>query len=106
MYVVEHYRHAVAWRFGKPNIAWDDGFKDLGTEKAAEVGGNLLRQRGAVVVHGKKDAFDRERRIDRSAKAHEGIEELRNAFERQILALYRNHDRVTGSERVYGEQVE
>jgi hypothetical protein len=60
MYVVEHDGHAVAGGFGQADIARDDGFKDLGPKKAAEIGGNLAREGGSVVVHREKNALDRE----------------------------------------------
>ncbi len=58
MYVVEHYWHAVAWRFSQANISWNYSLEDLRSEKAAKVGSNLLRERGAVVVHRKQDALN------------------------------------------------
>jgi len=42
MYVVEHYGHAVAWGFCEPDIARNDGFKDLSAEEAAEIGCDLF----------------------------------------------------------------
>ena len=58
MYVVEHYWLSVAWGFGQANISRNDGFEDLRAEEAAKVGGDLFRERGAVVVHREQDAFD------------------------------------------------
>src|SRR6201999_149883 len=49
MYVVEHYRHAVAGRFSQADIARNDGLKDLRTKKAAKIRGNLTGKRSAVV---------------------------------------------------------
>jgi hypothetical protein len=80
MYVVEHYRHSVARSFGQPNISWYDGFKHLRTEKTAQIGGNLLRQSCAVIVHREQDTFDREGRIDRAPETHERVEQFRNAL--------------------------
>ena len=42
MYVVEHYRHAMAWRFSQANVSRNYGFEDLRTEEAAKISGNLL----------------------------------------------------------------
>src|SRR5271170_4093937 len=42
MYVVEHYRHSVAWSLGQPNISRDDSFKDLCAEKAAKIRRHLF----------------------------------------------------------------
>jgi|HubBroStandDraft_5_1064220.scaffolds.fasta_scaffold02076_2 hypothetical protein len=106
MYVVEHDGHAVAGRFCQADIARNDGFKDLRAEKAAEIGGNLLGKRGAVVVHREKDAFDREGRIDGASEAHQGVEEFGDAFECQELALDRNEDGIGGGQGVDSEKVE
>ncbi len=106
MYVVEHDGHAVAGRFGQADIARNDGFKDLRAEKAAKVGGNLLGECGAVVVHREENAFDREGRIDRAAEAHEGVKKFCYTFERQELALNGYEDGVGCSQCIDGEKVE
>lgn len=92
MYVVEHYWHAVAWRFSQTHIPGNDAFKHLGAEEASKIGSNLLGKRGSVVVHGQKDALDCEGRVDSAAEAHERVEELRDAFESQVLALDRHQN--------------
>ena len=60
MYVVEHDGHAVAGSFGQADIARNYGFKDLRAEEAAQIGGYLLGERRAVVVHREQNAFDGE----------------------------------------------
>src|SRR5271155_4089680 len=47
MYVVEHYRHAVAGRFCQAHISRNNRFEYLRTEETAKIRGYLLRQRGA-----------------------------------------------------------
>ncbi len=106
MYVVEHYWHAVAWRFCQAYISRNDGFEDLCTEKAAKIGGYLLRECGAVVVHREENAFDGERRIDGAAEAHQRVEKLGYAFEGQILALNRDQDGIAGCESIQSEKIE
>ena len=106
MYVVEDHWHPVTGGLGQTYIARYDTFKYLGSEEAAQILRDLLRKRGAVVVHRKEDAFDSERRIDRTAKAHESIKELGYALERQIFALNRNEYGIGCSERVESKKVE
>jgi hypothetical protein len=62
-YVVKHNWLAVTWGFRQANVSWNDGRENLSAEETAQVGGNLARERGALVVHGKQDAFDAERGI-------------------------------------------
>jgi hypothetical protein len=105
MYVVEHDGHAVAGSLCQTDIARDHCFKDLCAEEAAQIGGNLLGKRGAVVVHRQQDAFDREGRINRSAKAHQSVEELGDAFQRQELALNGYEDGVGGGQGVDSQKI-
>ncbi|HEY4839768.1 MAG TPA: hypothetical protein VIH72_14225 [Candidatus Acidoferrales bacterium] len=64
----------MTWSLGQTNIPWNHGREDLCAEEAAQVGGNLTRERGALVVHGEQDALDAERGIQRAANAHQRIE--------------------------------
>jgi hypothetical protein len=74
MYVVEHDWHAVARSFSESDIAWDDSFEDLRSEKASKIGCDLLGQRCSIVIHREENAFNRQGWIDRAPEAHEGIE--------------------------------
>jgi hypothetical protein len=67
MNVVEHYGHSVARRFGKANISRYHGLEYLTAEEASQVGSDLLRESGAVIVHCQQDALDGEGRVDRAA---------------------------------------
>ena len=106
MYVVEHYRHAVTGSLGQADVPRYNSFKYLRAEEATEVGGNLLRERSAVVIHGEKDAFDREGWVDRPTEAHQSVEKLSDTFQCQELALDRDEDGIRGGQRVEREQVE
>ena len=90
MDVVEQHGHAVTWSFRKADVPRNHGFKDLGTEEAPEIRGDLLGKSRPVVVHREKDTFDREEWIDGSAQAHERVEKLGDTFESQIFALDRH----------------
>src|ERR1700722_16928053 len=105
MYVVEHDGHAMARSFSQANVTRNDSFEDLGAEETAEIGGDLLGKRRPVLIHREQDAFDGWLRVDGSAKAHERIEKLGDAFEGQVLALNGHQNGVTGGEGVNGEQI-
>jgi hypothetical protein len=49
---------------------------------------------------------DRQLRIERRLDLLDGLQQLRQAFEREELALQRNENRVRGRHRIDGEQVE
>lgn len=106
VYVIENNRLTKARRFRQAHVARDHALEDLRAEEAAQVRGDLLRERGAVVVHGEEDAFDFERGIESAADAHEGIEKFGDAFEGQVFALNRNDDGVGGDEGIEGEEIE
>jgi hypothetical protein len=76
MYVVEHYWHSMARRFGEANIPWYNRFEYFTSEKASQVGCNLLREGGAVIVHRQQNSLDGEGGVDRAAEAHERVEQL------------------------------
>ena len=106
MYVVEDHRHAVARRLGQANIPRNDALENLGAEERAQVGGDLLGKRGAVVVHREKNALDGERWIDGAAETGQRVEKLGHALESQKLALNGHKDRVGGGQGVDGEDIE
>jgi hypothetical protein len=82
MNVVKHYGHSMARRFGQANISWYHRFKYLATEKASQVGSNLFRESGAVIVHRQQNALDCEGGVDRSPEPHQRVEQLRDALKR------------------------
>jgi len=96
----------VTWCFGQPDVPWNDGREYLRAEEASQVGGNLARKRGALVVHGEQDTFYAQRRIQRAANPHQRVEQLGDAFERVVLALDRDEDSVTRDQSVQSEKVQ
>jgi hypothetical protein len=106
MYVVEHNRHAMARSLCEADISRNHALKDLCSEEAAKIGGNLFRKRRPVIVHCQQDAFDRERWIDGPSQSSEGIQEFGHAFKGKKLALDRNQNRVARSQCIHGEYVE
>src|SRR5215468_4129616 len=104
--VVKNDRLAKAGCLRETHVAWDYALEDLRTKEAAEIRGNLARERCALVIHGEQNAFDFEGRVQRSANAHKGIEKLGYTFERQILTLYWDQNRIGGNERIQNQQIQ
>jgi hypothetical protein len=106
MYVVEYHRHPVTRRLCQADVPRNHCFEHFIAEKAPQVGRYLLREGSPVIVHRQKDPFDLKRGIDRPPQAHQGIQKLRHALDRQVFALNRNQYRITGSEGVERKQIE
>jgi hypothetical protein len=106
MYVVEYDGHAVAWCLGQANISRDHCVENLCSKECSKICSDLLRKRRAIVIHRQKNAFDSERRIDGAAKSGERIEQFRDAFQGQELALDRNHDCVCCGQGVQSQDIE
>ena len=106
MNVVEKYGHAVTWSFRKADVPRNHGFKDLGTEEAPEIRGDLLGKSRPVVVHREKDTFNRQGWINGPAQAHERVEKLRDTFESQVFALDRHKDGIASGECIYRKEIE
>ncbi len=97
---------SVAGRFGETDVARDRGLAHEVAEEAAKLGGNGLRQVGAVVEHGEDDAFDGETAVELDPDAVDGIEQLGDAFEGEVLGLHRDENGVGRDQGVEGEEVE
>ena len=97
---------AVAGRFGESDVARDRRLAHEVAEEAAELGGNGLRQVGALVEHGEDDAFDGESGVELDPDAVDGVEQLGDAFEGEVLGLHRDEDGVGRDQGVEGEEVE
>src|SRR4029077_12646607 len=106
MYVVKHHWLSVAWRLRQAHVTWDHGREHLGSKEAAQVRGDLARERCPFVVHREKYAFNLERGIDASAQAHQRVEELGDALEGEVLALNRYKHRIACRQGVQGQQIE
>lgn len=91
---------------GKSDVSGDDGVENLGSKEASKVGGDLLGKCGPVVVHREKYPFNSQRGVNRSAQAHQRVEQFGDAFKSEILALNWDENGIAGCESVEGEQVE
>src|SRR3954470_1945527 len=70
-------RYAVAWGFGKPHVARDDGAIELVAEMLLQVGGHVQCQRVAGVVHRPQQTFDLELLIEVGADLAHGLNQVR-----------------------------
>src|ERR1700719_269278 len=100
VYIIENNRLAKARGFGEPDIPRNDALKDLRPKETAQIGGDLARKSGPLIVHREQNAFDFEAGVQRPPDAHQGVEKLRYPFERQILALNGNYHGIGGNQGV------
>jgi hypothetical protein len=99
-------RHAVRGRLGEPHVARDHRAEQLVAEVLLELGRDVLRERVARVVHRAQQALDLEPRIEVRAHLLEGLQQVRQAFERVILALHRDEHRIGGAQSVQRQEAE
>src|SRR5215470_8159665 len=92
MYVIENNRLTKTWCFCQANIARNHALKDLGAEKTAQIGCHLAGKRGALVVHRQENALDFQARVEGAANSHQGVEQLRHAFQGEVFALNGDQD--------------
>lgn len=104
--VVEDYGLAEGRGFGESDVSGDDVFEDPGAEVVAGFRGDLSGEVEAGVVHGQEDAVDGEVRVYASLDQVDRVEELREAFEGVVLALYRDEQAVRGGEHVDGDEAQ
>src|SRR6266513_2738761 len=96
---------AKARRFREPDVARNYGLVHLLAEVLLQLRRHLLRERIARVVHGSKQAFDIELRIQVLADLLDRVDEIREPLERVVLALHRDHHRIGCYQSVQGEYV-
>lgn len=96
----------MAGGFGQTDVAGDAGFEELIGEEAFEVFVDLLREIGAVVVHGEEDAFEGEGAVECLGDTVEGAHQLGDAFEGEVFGLHGDEEAVGGDEGVEGKEVE
>src|SRR5215475_5417839 len=104
--IVDEHRLAVGRRLRDAHVARDHGLVDLAPHELTDIGDDLVRQIVAGVEHGQHDAVDRQIRIERGADLLDGLQKLRQTFEREELALQRHQDCIRRRHRIHGEQVE
>mmetsp|Transcript_647 Transcript_647/g.1346 ORF Transcript_647/g.1346 Transcript_647/m.1346 type:complete len:319 (-) Transcript_647:392-1348(-) len=94
---VEHHAgQAVAGRLGQAHIAGDDGVEHLVAEVGLELVADLLLQRDARVEHHAQQADDLQVRVQVGVDLLDGVDQVGQAFEGEVLALHR-HDHAVGA---------
>src|SRR5229473_2577982 len=106
MNVVNNDRFPETRRFRQANIARNHALKDLRSKKTAQIRGNLPRKRCPLVIHREQDTLDFKAWIERAPDAHQGIQQLRNAFQGQILTLDRHQHGACSYQRIQCQQVQ
>src|SRR5215813_5683145 len=95
---------SVAGRFGEPDITRNHRLKNLKTIKVAKVGRHSGRQVSTLVVHRQQQAFDHQTRIVQAPNPRKRVEELGDTFQRVVLALNWDEQRLGCSEGVQSQQ--
>src|SRR5215472_10385774 len=90
--VIKQRRFAIAGSFGQPDVARDDRAQQFLVEEFLQFLRDLLRQRGAVVIHGQHHALDLQLRVEALAQPLDGIEQLAHALQSKVLGLHGNED--------------
>src|SRR6266853_4107319 len=83
-----HGGSAEARRLGEPYVARNHGLVHLLAEVLLQLRGHLLRECIARVVHGSKQPFDIELRIQVLADLLDRVDEIGQPLERVVLALH------------------
>ncbi len=96
----------MARRLRQTHVAGDDGLEDEVAQAGADIVGNLVGQAIAPVVHGERDAEDRQVRIEAAANPVDRLEQLRQALERKKLALERHKNLLHRDHGIDGQQAE
>src|ERR1700730_3356609 len=92
--IVESYGFSMAGGFGEAYVAGDTRLEELVVEEGFEVFVDLLREIGAVVVHGEEDSLKGKRGIKGLGDAVEGRHKFGDTLEGEIFSLHRDKEAV------------
>src|SRR5260370_15731567 len=106
MNVVKDDRFSEAWRFRKPHVERNYALEDLRSEESAQIGGNLAGKCRALIKHGKQDSFHFKAGVQGAPDAHQGIQQLRDAFKSQVFTLNGNKHGPGGHQRVQRKEIQ
>ena len=101
-----HGGRTEARRLGEPYVARNHGLVHLLAEVLLQLRRHLLRERIARIVHGSKQPFDIELRIQVLADLFDRIHEIGEPLERVVLALHRDHHRIGCDQSIHREHIE
>ncbi len=97
---------AEAGGLGDPDAAGNHRAKHELGEVIAKLALDVLGELGPLVVHGDHDAGQNQARVELLAQQANGVQELHQALERQVLGLHRNDHAVRGHQGVHGHRAE
>src|SRR5882762_734473 len=106
LHVVQQDRFSKAWRFRQSHVTRDRDIEHAAAEVLFRFFGDLFAEIEARVVHRQQHPFNRERGIEIALHELHGVEELRETFERVVLALNRDDHAVGGRQHVQREEAE
>jgi len=106
LHVVQEDRFTEAGRFRQSHVARDGDREHAAAEVLFRLFGDLFAEIEPRVVHRQQHAFDRERGIEIALHELHGVEQLRETFERVVLALNRDDHAVSGCQHVQREETE
>ena len=86
------------------HVALDDGLEHQFLEVAFHFVVDLVGLSQARVVHRQQEAFDFEGRVQLRLDDLDGVQQLADAFEREVFGLHGDDDRVGGGKRVDGNE--
>src|SRR5207245_8232818 len=104
--VVQHDRLAETGRFPQTDVSRDDGPKDLLLEEGPYVSDNLPREVRPLVKHRQQHPLDLEAGVQGPADPLECLDQIRNTFESEVLALHGDQDSVGRRQRVDRQEAE
>ena len=96
----------MARSFTEPDVPRNQRLIDLVPEDRAHFVDDLTREIGPVVIHRHQDAFDGQFRVQGGTDPFDRVDQLGDAFQRQVFALNRNQHRIGGGKRIEGQQAE
>ena len=104
--VILRHGHAVAGRLADAGVARDDRVEDHVAEVALQLLINLVGEPETGVIHGEQEALDAQAGIELGLDDADGVEQLADALQCEILGLDRNDDAVGRGQGVDRDQAQ
>ena len=95
---------AVTWGFAELDIALDDRLEDQFAEVSLHFFVDLVGQTKSAIVHRQQETLDFEARIHARLHYLNGVEQLADAFQSEVLALDWDDDTIGGGQSVYCDE--
>src|SRR5262245_18997495 len=91
---MQHYRTPMTGRLREPDVPRDDRLEDLTGKEPLKLVTDLERKTSPSIEHREQDAHDVETGVQPLTDELDGLDQVRQTFERVELALHRNEDLV------------